>query len=315
MSPFFVIVDDEQSIINVLTLLLKSEKIDCIGATGADEAIEAIKNNKYLDIIIVDYFLPGPEGDKVIEFARSIKPNTPIIAISAKPDEAAMSSLVAGANMIISKPFDNIQLLMIVRNLISLSDAYERLKDAESIMETLALALEARDSYTQGHGRRVADFSLDLYNSLGLNDKSQQESIYIGGILHDIGKIGISDAILKSTEKLAPEEFAEIKKHPKIGFDMCTNLTGQEEALDIVLYHHERLDGSGYPEGLSDGNIPVLAQIAAVADVYDALTSKRTYRGQMTKEEAFIELEKEALSGKLNKEFIETLKQSELEEK
>lgn len=309
-----LVVDDDSVICSLLTVLLKMEKIQAICAGTVQEADRIIKDNKDIDLFLIDYFLPDGEGPEVVDLIKSIRPNTPIIVISGKSEDVKLPSLVAGANMVIAKPFSEIEFLMIIRNMISLSDAYDRLKDAESIIEALELALEARDTYTEGHGKRVAKFSLDLYDNLGLNDRSQREGLYVGGILHDIGKIGVPDSILKSTERLTPEQYELIKTHPTVGYGICKNLSVIEHALDVVLSHHERLDGSGYPSKLDDGNIPTLAQITAVADVFDALTSKRSYRGEMTLQDAVDVLEKEAGEGKLNKEFVSVFKRITLKE-
>jgi putative two-component system response regulator len=304
-----LIVDDDEQVGSFLSNLLKMEKINSVSAVDAESAIELIKTNKYIDLFIIDYYLPDKNGNTVIEFIKSAKPYAPIIAMTGGANgNVTLTSLIAGANFVLGKPINPAEFLMIVRNLISLSDAYDRLKDAENIIEALSSALEARDSYTEGHSKRVASLSLDLYDALGLNDRGQKEGLYIGCILHDIGKIGVPDSILKSVNRLTPEEFQTVKKHPCIGFEICQKLTNVEGALDVILHHHERLDGSGYPDGLDDGSIPVLAQIAAIADVYDALTSKRSYRNEVIPEMAIEELEKEAESGKLNKEFISTFK-------
>jgi putative two-component system response regulator len=301
-----LIVDDDVEILTLLSSLLAGEKVKTLCAKSAEQAIEIIKSSKYIDLLIVDYFLPGKNGSKIIEFAKGIKPNIPIVAISGSPEEAGLPSLMAGAIFVLRKPFDGLEFTMIVRNILSLTDAYDRLKEADSIIEVLELALEARDSYTEGHGKRVAELSVDLYDALGLNDREQKAALFVGGILHDVGKIGIPDSILKSPDKLTPQEYEEIKRHPKVGFDICQNLTKVEGALDVVLYHHERLDGSGYPDKLSDGDIPLLAQIAGIVDVYDALTSKRTYRGEMDIGKALSILKEDADKGKLNKIFVET---------
>jgi HD-GYP domain-containing protein (c-di-GMP phosphodiesterase class II) len=174
------------------------------------------------------------------------------------------------------------------------------------IIEALGSALDARDSYTEGHGRRAAEMAVKLYDALGLNDPKQRRDLFMGGLLHDVGKIGIPDRILKSSEILSPEDFEVIKQHPMTGYNICKGLSEDlGGALDVIKYHHERLDGSGYPNKLEDGNIPILAQIMAVVDVYDALTSRRSYRDEMNQQKAFAIMREEANTGKLNKEFVE----------
>jgi putative nucleotidyltransferase with HDIG domain len=166
----------------------------------------------------------------------------------------------------------------------------------ESI-ETLRYTVEAKDQYTRGHSDRVSEYSVLIGNKLGL-PRSDLETLRLGGLLHDIGKIGISDTILTKPGKLTDEEYNEIKKHPVIGKNILSNAEIFKEILPIVLYHHERYDGKGYPYGLADKDIPFLARIISVADAFDAMTSKRSYRNELD-----IEYVKEEIKSKIGTQF------------
>lgn len=307
-NHFALVVDDEEQMVKLMCSLLKINKIESETAYTQKEAIEKIKNNGKFDVVIVDYFLPDGHGEAVIKYVREKEPFTPILVFSGAASEIKIDSYAAGANFVIAKPFSEAEFIMVVRNLIDLSESRESLEDAKHIIEALGMALEARDTYTEGHGNRVADMSIALYDALGLNDRKQRHDLYIGALLHDVGKIGVPDSILKSTHRLTEEEYERVKQHSAVGYDICKGLGGIHDSLSVIRHHHERLDGSGYPDGLDDGNIPVLAQIVGLIDAYDAMTSRRSYRDKMSIEEAVSHLDKEAEAGKLNKEFLEVFK-------
>ena len=162
-----------------------------------------------------------------------------------------------------------------------LTESKEKLEKAylESI-ETLRYTVEAKDRYTHGHSDRVSAYSVLIGKKLGLSNEDLN-TLKIGGLFHDIGKIGISDAILLKNGKLTDAEYSEIKNHPVIGKNILSNAAIFENIIPIVLYHHERYDGKGYPYGLQDSSIPFLARIVSVADSFDAMTSRRSYRGEL----------------------------------
>ena len=166
----------------------------------------------------------------------------------------------------------------------------------ESI-ETLRFTVEAKDNYTRGHSDRVSEYSVLIGKKLGLSNKDL-ETLKIGGLFHDIGKIGISDSILLKNGKLTDKEYDEIKSHPIIGKNILSNAAIFQDIIPIVLYHHERYDGKGYPYGLADKDIPLLARIVAVADAFDAMTSRRSYRNELD-----IEFVKEELKSKMGTQF------------
>ena len=166
----------------------------------------------------------------------------------------------------------------------------------ESI-ETLRYTVEAKDNYTRGHSDRVSQYSVLIGLNLGLSP-FDLKTLRIGGLFHDIGKIGISDSILLKNGKLTEEEYNEIKKHPIIGKNILSNAEIFKDIIPIVLYHHERYDGKGYPYGLADKDIPLLARIVSVADAFDAMTSKRSYRNELS-----LDFVKEEIKSKIGTQF------------
>jgi len=299
-----LIVDDEEQIAKLMSSLLRINNIDSVQALTYKQAIIEFNKNRF-DIAIIDYYLPDESGEKLIKVIREKEKFTPILVFSGAAEEIKLDSYAAGANFVIPKPFSETEFIMVVKNLISLSEAKEDLEDAKNIIEALGRTLEARDTYTEGHGKRVAELSIKFYEVLDLNDRNQKHSLFIGSLLHDIGKIGIPDKILKSGNDLTEAEFNIIKSHPDLGFEICKNLSGIKGSLDVIKYHHERLDGSGYPDGLIGDEIPILAQITSIADVYDAMTTERTYRNKMSKNEAIKIIKQESQDGKFDKKLTE----------
>lgn len=178
-----------------------------------------------------------------------------------------------------TKSLDQVRMIKTMNE--ELLESKEQLVKAylESI-ETLRYTVEAKDNYTRGHSDRVSEYSVLIGKNLGLTD-NDIKTLKIGGLFHDIGKIGISDSILLKKTKLTDQEYEEIKKHPTIGKNILSNAAIFQDIIPIVLYHHERYDGKGYPEGLKDKDIPLLARIVCVADAFDAMTSKRSYRDEL----------------------------------
>lgn len=195
-----------------------------------------------------------------------------------------------------TKSIDQVRTIKAINQ--ELVESKEKLERAylQSI-ETLRFSVEAKDEYTRGHSDRVSEYSVLIGKRLGLPN-SEIENLRLGGLLHDIGKIGISDSILTKNGKLTDEEYAEIKKHPVIGKNILSNAEIFQDILPIVLYHHERVDGKGYPYGLRDKDIPFLARIVSVADAFDAMTSKRSYRDELP-----IPFVKEELKSKTGTQF------------
>jgi putative two-component system response regulator len=181
----------------------------------------------------------------------------------------------------------------------------DALDSAEAAFMTLALTIEARDPMTNGHCERLAAYAVALGRALGLGE-TDLEALHRGGYLHDVGKVGIPDAVLLKRGPLTAEEFALMQRHPDIGDSLCAPLQSLRRVRPIIRCHHERLDGSGYPQGLKGDDVPLLAQIVGIADVYDALTSPRPYRPALAPEEAARHLIEEAAQGKFMRFHVDT---------
>jgi putative two-component system response regulator len=301
MPSTILIVDDEYSGRETLESVLEGEGYNLIMAENGPQAIAKAK--AFLpDVILLDVMMPGMTGFEVCERIRSdpAVAEIPIIILTALDDrDSLLTGLKAGADDFISKPFDRFELRArligitrlnryqkLLQEREKLQNANKRLSDAyEATIEGWSHAMDLRDRETEGHSRRVTELSLKLARAMGMSD---EELIHMrhGALLHDMGKIGIPDAILHKNDNLTDEEWAIMRTHPELAFTMLNSIEYLREALEIPYFHHEKWDGTGYPQGLKGEQIPLAARIFAVADVWDALTSNRPYRPAWSREEA-----------------------------
>ena len=288
-----IAVDDEEGIIDSLSIFLKRSGYNFTGVTDPLEAIQRVKE-EHFDMMILDFIMSPIHGDQVVEEIRKFDKELYILLLTGHKDLAPPLETIRRLDIQgyceKSDKFDQLLLLIesgiksieqmneIKRMNEELSDTYEKLEKAylDSI-ETLRYTVEAKDPYTRGHSDRVAEYSVLIGEKLGLSEEDLR-TLRIGGLFHDIGKIGIPDSILLKESKLSDDEYSQIKNHPTIGAHILQNATIFQEILPIVKHHHERYDGNGYPSRLKGEEIPYFARIAAVADTFDAMTSKRTYR-------------------------------------
>ena len=258
--------------------------------------------------MLLDFIMTPLHGDQVVEEIRKFNKDLYILLLTGHKDLAppleTIRRLEIQGYCEKSDRFD--QLLLLVEsgikaisqmNLIrkintELKETYYKLEQAymESI-ETLRFTVEAKDTYTRGHSDRVSEYSVLIGKKLGLSDEDIN-NLKVGGLFHDIGKIGVPDSILLKTSKLTDDEYSEIKNHPSIGAHILSNATIFKDALPVVKHHHERYDGNGYPGKLKGESIPYLARITAVADAFDAMTSRRTYRNSLDLDFVKTEFEK-----------------------
>ena len=291
-----LVVDDEIGIIDSLSIFLKKSGYLFSGVTDPLEAIEKVKQEHY-DLMILDFIMTPIHGDQVVEEIRKFNSELYILLLTGHKDLAPPLETIKRLDIQgyceKSDKFD--QLLLLIESGVKainqmntikqinedLKEANERLEQAymESI-ETLRYTVEAKDPYTRGHSDRVSEYSVLIGKYLGLSDEDLH-TLKVGGLFHDIGKIGIPDSILLKPGKLTVDEYSEIKNHPAIGVHILSNAEIFKDIIPIVKHHHERFDGQGYPSKLKDEDIPYLARIAAVADTFDAMTSKRTYRDSL----------------------------------
>ena len=288
-----IAVDDEIGIIDSLSVFLKRTDYEFVGITDPVEAIETIKR-EHFDLMLLDFMMTPLHGDEVVEEIRKFNKELYILLLTGHKDLAPPLETIKRLDIQgyceKSDKFD--QLLLLIESGIKsikqmqeikrindeLEETNEKLEQAylESV-QTLRYTVEAKDTYTRGHSDRVSEFSVLIGKKLGLPEE-QLKILRIGGLFHDIGKIGIPDSILQKETKLTDDEYSEIKNHPSIGAHILGAASIFKDIIPIVKHHHERYDGKGYPSGLAGENIPYLARITAVADTFDAMTSKRSYR-------------------------------------
>lgn len=299
-----IAVDDDQGVIDTLSVFLKRSGYNLTGIVNPLEAIERIKN-EHFDMLILDFIMTPIHGDSVVEEIRKFNKDIYILLLTGHKDLAPPLETIRRLDiqgyceksdkqdqllLLIESGIKSISQMNIIKQINNeLKDTYEQLEKAymESI-QTLRYTVEAKDYYTRGHSDRVSEYSVLIGKKLGLSD-ADIKLLQIGGLFHDIGKIGVPDSILLKDAKLTDDEYSQIKNHPSIGAHILSNATIFADIIPIVKYHHEKYNGTGYPSKLAGEQIPFLARIAAVADTFDAMTSKRPYRDalpiQVVKEE------------------------------
>lgn len=298
IKPYKIIaVDDESGIIDSLSVFLKRSGYQLTGVTDPLEAIERVKT-EHFDLMLLDFIMSPIHGDKVVEEIRKFNDTLYILLLTGHKDLAppleTIRKLSIQGYCEKSDKFDQLLLLiesaiksieqmnMIASINLELKQSKEDLERAylESI-EALRYTVEAKDRYTRGHSDRVSEYSILIGKKIGL-PQEELKKLRIGGLFHDIGKIGVPDSILLKTERLTDEEYSEIKNHPSIGKHILSSASIFSDIIPIVYHHHEKYDGTGYPGKLKGEEIPLLARIAAIADTFDAMTSKRSYRDALS---------------------------------
>lgn len=287
-------VDDESGILDSLAVLFDNSEYEFEGVLDPVEAIERVKR-EHFDLMLLDFMMTPLHGDEVVEEIRKFNKELYILLLTGHKDMAPPLETIKRLDIQgyceKSDKFD--QLLLLVESGIKsvkqmdeikrineeLSESNEKLEKAYlDMVQTLRYTVEAKDTYTRGHSDRVSEYSVLIGEKLGLPE-DQIKTLRIGGLFHDIGKIGIPDSILLKPDKLSDDEYSQIKNHPSIGAHILGSAEIFKDIIPIVKHHHERYDGNGYPSRLKGEEIPFIARIAAVADTFDAMTSRRSYRG------------------------------------
>ncbi len=307
-----LVVDDENIVIDLHKKMLERSGYNVIVARNGVEALERVVAEKP-DLILTDVFMPEMDG---LQLCEELKKNErtnliPVIMVTAVDDyDNKIRGIETGADDFLAKPIRSRELYARVKSLLRMKTLIDNLESAETVIFSLANAIEAKDPFTKGHSDHVSSLAVNLGKHIGLNI-ADIGTLEKGGALHDIGKIGVKDIILLKPGKLTPEEYEEIKEHPETGENICSPLNSLKPVLPLIKHHHERFDGSGYPSGLVGENIPLLARIMAIVDMYDALTSHRAYRRAMTHEQAMKIFSKDTTDGKFDpilfKEFEELI--------
>ena len=300
-----LVVDDDVVNAALLKERLESRGYPTVAVQNAEEA-EAEIRREAPDLILLDVIMPGKSG---YELCRELKedaktrliPIVMITGLSAREDR--VKGIEAGADDFLSKPISCEELFARVGSLLKLKEFTDELETADSVLCTLGLSVEARDPYTEGHCERLARYATDLGRFLGLGEESIV-ALRRGGYLHDLGKIAVPDEILRKGSDLTPAEWKIMKQHPVTGETICRPLKSLRLVLPIIRHHHERLDGSGYPDGLRAGEIPLLPRIMQVVDVYDALCTERSYKRVLSHEQAAVTMRAEARNGLWDEELV-----------
>ena len=300
-----LVVDDEESVVQLLTRLLSRQGYAVDSASDGGTALTKIREEQP-DVVLLDIILPRVDG---LEVCRRIKqdPATrllPVVLMTGLGREKRIDGTKAGADDFLTKPFESNELLARVASLSRIKRYTDDLDSAASIIAVLATMIETRDGYTPGHCHRMANYAMALGRRLSLGDGDLQ-ALQRGGFLHDIGMLAIPDALLRKRARLSAEEYQLVKSHTVVGDSLCSNLRSLASVRPIVRHHHERLDGSGYPDGLSGDRIPLLAQIMGIVDVYDAVTTSRPYQHKQPSATAIEILRREVTLGWRRHDLVE----------
>ncbi len=301
-----LVVDDNEMNVELVADNLAPEGYEVDRAFSGEEALEKIEQHAY-DLVLLDVMMPGLSGYEVCERLKQEEKTRflPVVMVTAlEQRQDKIRGIAAGADDFLHKPFDRAELLIRVKSCLRLKRLTDDLETAESILVTLGNAIDAKDSYTEGHAERVAHYSVAIGKKLGLPYETLRR-LRIGGVLHDIGKIGIAEGILNKPGPLTSEEFESMKSHPVIGETICKPLKTLRDILPIVRSHHERPNGTGYPDGLRGDEIPLEALIVCLADVYDALATTRSYKRAFPRDRCIEMIRQDAAKGLFDSRVVE----------
>ncbi len=306
MADWIIVVDDDENNLMMAGHILSTAHMKVTAMKSGRDLLAFLKEREVPDLILLDIKMPGMDGFETLTELRKLEKakEVPVIFLTADDkSETEAIGLSLGAVDFIKKPFVPEVLKLRVRHMIDLDQLQRNLaqevekKTKENqilflhIVSSLAAAIDAKDKYTNGHSSRVAEYSREMARRFGYSEEKMRE-IYMMGLLHDVGKIGVPDAVINKPGKLTDEEFALIKKHPSLGARILGNIEEKPRLANGARWHHERYDGKGYPDGLKATDIPEEVRIIAVADSYDAMTSYRSYRKVMPQEVVRGEIEK-----------------------
>ena len=287
MRENVLFVDDEENVLKSVERVFADVDMTFLKAESAKEALRLLKEHE-IAVLVTDNRMPGMSGIDLLSTLRELSPETVKILMTGHADlSTALEAINVGeVYRFIVKPWENEALVRTVREGVDHYRLVKTMRESdEATLLSLAQTIELKDPYTRGHCDRVAGFALMIAERLGLPEETMLHIKY-GGWLHDCGKIGVPDALLNSGGKLDDSAFVTIRQHPLWGARVARQARLPQTVINIILYHHERYDGEGYPHGLSGEKIPIEARIVTIADIYDALTSKRSYREPLSWEDA-----------------------------
>jgi len=301
-----LVADDEAANREILAELLEFEGYRTVPAADGSQALEVLRSHQ-VDLALLDVMMPGRTGFSVCHEAKS-DPNTrliPIVLVTGlNRSEDRLKGIESGADDFLGKPVDRAELLARVRSLLRLKQFTDELESAETVLCTLAISIEAKDPYTVGHCDRLSVYAEAMGKRIGLTPELQI-ALRRGGIVHDLGKVAVPEHILRKPGPLTPEERKIMEEHPLVGERICAPLKSFRHVLPIIRHHHEKLDGTGYPDGLKGNAIPLTARILSTVDIYDALTTDRPYRKAFSREKAIATLHEEVKRGWWDPDLIQ----------
>jgi putative two-component system response regulator len=307
-SGYVLVVDDDPEIARFIARLLSADGHQVsVAHTGTDALAKAAAHPP--DLVLLDLGLPGLSG---LDVCRQLKADpstrlTPVLVLTGEdPADRRVGAWDAGADEYLTKPARAADVAARCRSLLRLKAAQDELDSAQATLAAFARAVEAKCPFTLGHTERVTDLAVRLAVRVGLS-AADREVVRRGALLHDIGKISTPDAVLNKPGRLTAAEFAVVKRHPLEGVRIVEPLRSLRVAIPLIRWHHERANGSGYPDGLSGEAIPRAARLLAVADVYDALASDRPYRPAMAHPECLRVMRQDAAGGGLDRDLVEAL--------
>src|SRR6201987_1565886 len=293
-----LVADDNEANRELLSALLSAEGYQVVCAANGQQALEHA-NSGSMDLALLDVVMPRPTGFEACQAMKS-KPETRLIPVilltSLNSDHDRIHGIMCGADDFLNKPLNKHELLARVHSLLRLKQFTDELDNAEAVLFSLALSIEAKDPYTEGHCDRLSKYSVALAEKLGLPE-DLCVALRRGGLIHDIGKLAVPESILLKPGPLTLDERKIMEQHTVIGERICKPLRSFRYVLPIIRHHHEKQDGSGYPDGLKGEQVPFTARILQVTDVYDALTTDRPYRKALSQERAFEIIREEAKRG------------------
>ena len=298
VSGTILIADDQASNRELLEELLSAEGYKVVSVSNGIEALAHLSTVP-IDLVLLDVMMPQLTGFAACEKIKT-NPDTyliPVILITALSDKQdRIEGIKSGADDFLTRPVDRTELLARVRSLLKLKLRTDELERAESVLFTLARSIEGKNPYTHGHCERLSDYSARLAQHLGLAE-DQITALRRAGVVHDIGKIAVPDAVLLKPAKLTADEWTLIREHPVVGERICAPLKSFRSVLPIIRHHHEKFDGSGYPDKLRGDDIPITARVLQIVDVYDALTTERPYKKAFSITDALQTMKEEVAKG------------------
>jgi len=293
-----LVADDNEASCELVSALLSAEGYQVVCATNGQQALTVVDGGS-IDLALLDVVMPHPTGFEVCQAMKG-KPETRLIPVilltSLNSDADRIHGIMCGADDFLNKPVNKQELLARVHSLLRLKRFTDELDNAEAVLFSLALTIEAKDPYTEGHCDRLSKYSVALGEKLGLSEDTRL-ALRRGGLIHDIGKLGVPEHILLKPGPLTPEERKIMEQHTVLGERICAPLRSFRHVLPIIRHHHEKQDGSGYPDGLKGAQVPLTARILQITDIYDALTTDRPYRKALPLEKAFAIMREEVKRG------------------